>query len=99
MVLALQQFRIQFLRTVEQTGTLVIAAQFQQRITALVTAQGVPGNEIPVNPDSAIDLTALPEQITQREMRFEGIGGDLEHTGRTRQLPCQAARSAGNPAL
>ena len=78
MPLALQQFRVKLLRTIEQTGTLVIAAQFQQCITALLIVQGVPRNEIPVNPDGAIDLAALPEQIAQGKMRFKGIGSHLE---------------------
>ena len=62
---------------IEQAGTHVVLAQFQQRNGFFFVAQVRTGDQVLVYADRAIDFAAAAEQVAERQMRLHRIAVEL----------------------
>ena len=89
----------QRLGTVEQAGTHVVLAEFEQCDGLFLIGKIRTRDQVLVHADSTIDLAAAAEQVAERQMRFDCVAVELgeleEHLDRlVRLLVQQVVQSA-----
>ena len=68
----------QFLGAIEQSGTMEILRELEQRRLPLVRRQVRPVEQVLVHPRRAVDLALPPEQAAEREVQVDRLGIDLD---------------------
>ena len=75
----LDEFLEQPFRAIQQARSHVVHAELEQRHGPVIAAERRPRDEVLVNPDGAVDFAASPEQVSEGEVRLDGLAVEFQH--------------------